>query len=85
MIESALVLDFFSLSCDYLLILFSDSGYLGIIVLGDSVSAHFHIPPEWLTARLFSDRDFKNVAFIVENEMDWPQLSLYSGYFRLSR
>ena len=68
-----------------ILILFSDSGYLGVIVLGDSVSAHFHIPPEWLTARLFSGRAFKNVAFIVENEMDWPQLSLFTGYLRSSR
>ena len=65
--------------------MFSDTGYLGVIVLGDSVAAHFHIPPEWLTARLFSERAFKNLAFIVENEVDWPQLSLYTGYLRSSR
>ncbi|KAJ7377367.1 hypothetical protein OS493_029726 [Desmophyllum pertusum] len=62
-----------------------DTGYLGVIVLGDSVAAHFHIPPEWLTARLFSDKAFKNIAFMVENEMDWPQLSLFTGYLRSSR
>ena len=56
-----------------------------MIVLGDSVAAHFHIPPEWLTARLFSGKAFDNVGFIVENEMDWPQLSLYTGYLRSSR
>lgn len=66
-------------------LLCKDSGYLGVIVLGDSVAAHFHIPPEWLTARLFSARAFDNVAFMVENEMDWPQLSLYTGYLRSSR
>lgn len=65
--------------------MFSDTGYLGVIVLGDSAAAHFHIPPEWLTARLISDKVFKNVAFIVENEFDWPQMSLYSGYLRRSR
>jgi len=66
-------------------ILFTDTGYLGVIVLGDSVGAHFHIPPEWLTARLIDDKVFQHVAFIVENELDWPQLSLYSGYLRNSR
>lgn len=65
--------------------MFSDTGYLGVIVLGDSAAAHFHIPPEWLTARLISDKVFKNVAFIIENEFDWPQMSLYSGYLRRSR
>lgn len=65
--------------------LFSGTGNLGVIVIGDSVAGHFHIPPEWLTAHLFSEKIFKNAAFIVENEFDWPQLSLYSGYLRKSR
>lgn len=61
------------------------TGNLGVIVIGDSVAGHFHIPPEWLTAHFFSEKIFKNAAFIVENEFDWPQLSLYSGYLRKSR
>ena len=65
--------------------LFSDVENLGVIVLGDSVAAHFHIPPEWITARLISENVFRHAAFIVENEMDWPQLSMYSGYLRRSR
>ena len=56
-----------------------------MIVLGDSVAAHFRIPPEWITARLISEKVFRHAGFIVENEMDWPQLSLYSGYLRTSR
>lgn len=27
---------------------------MGIVVLGDSASAHFHIPPEWVTPAQFS-------------------------------
>lgn len=62
-----------------------DTGNLGVIVIGDSVAGHFHIPPEWLTAKFFSGEIFKNAAFIAENEFDWPQLSVYTGYFRKSR
>ena len=63
----------------------SDTGYLGVIVLGDSVAGHFHIPPEWLTASSIDEDVFKHVAFIVENELDWPQLSLYTGYLNQSK
>ena len=64
---------------------FTDTKYLGILVLGDSVAAHFHIPPEWLTASLINKEVFKNAAFIIENEMDWPQLSLFTAYLNTSR
>ena len=64
---------------------FTDTEYLGILVLGDSVAAHFHIPPEWLTASLINKEVFKNAAFIIENEMDWPQLSLFTAYLNTSR
>lgn len=29
----------------------SDSGPTGTVVFGDSASAHFHAPPEWLTVK----------------------------------
>jgi len=64
---------------------FSDTGYLGVIVLGDSAVAHFHIPPEWLTARLISRKVFQHIAFIAGNEVDWPQLSAITGYLNNSR
>ena len=63
----------------------ADTGYLGLIVVGDSAAANFHIPPEWITARLISGKVFQNFPFILGNEFDWPQLSGFSGYLRESR
>ncbi len=57
---------------------------LGIAVLGDSISAHFHIPEEWLDAREFSRATFEHVGFILENELDWPQMSGTTGHVNVS-
>lgn len=62
-----------------------ETGYLGVIVLGDSVSAHFRLPPQWITASMLNKEVFKNFEFIVANELDWPQLSLYTAYLNESR
>ncbi|EDO31678.1 predicted protein [Nematostella vectensis] len=61
-------------------LLCKDTGNLGLIVLGDSVAAHFRIPPQWLTARDLNEEVFSHAPFIVANEADWPQLSLYTGF-----
>lgn len=66
-------------------LLCSETGYLGVIVLGDSVAGHFRIPPQWITSSMLDGEVFKNVEFIVANEMDWPQLSLYTAYLNESR
>ncbi|CAF4277703.1 unnamed protein product, partial [Rotaria sordida] len=55
---------------------------MGIAVLGDSISAHFRIPEQWLDANLFSSVAFEHVMFILENELDWPQLSAVTGSTR---
>ncbi|XP_056376451.1 acyloxyacyl hydrolase isoform X2 [Hyla sarda] len=52
----------------------------GIITLGDSAAAHFHIPPEWLTPVNMSKDSFSNMALAISNELDWPQFSLYTGF-----
>ncbi|KAM4705100.1 acyloxyacyl hydrolase [Rhinophrynus dorsalis] len=52
----------------------------GIIILGDSAAAHFHVPPEWLTALDMSKETFSNLPLAISNEFDWPQFSLYTGY-----
>ncbi|XP_053570390.1 acyloxyacyl hydrolase isoform X2 [Bombina bombina] len=52
----------------------------GIILLGDSAGAHFHIPPEWLTAKTMSEKTFSNLPLAISNELDWPQFSQYTGY-----
>lgn len=57
---------------------------LGIAVLGDSISAHFHIPEEWLDARQLSVAAFEHLLFIIENELDWPQLSAATGHVNVS-
>lgn len=56
------------------------TGQMGTVVLGDSVGAHFHIPPEWLTAKDLSIATFADLFFILENEFDWPMLSFTTGY-----
>ena len=53
---------------------------MGTVLLGDSVGAHFHIPPKWLMSRDLSVDLFKNLLFILENEFDWPMLSASTGY-----
>ena len=39
------------------------TGQMGVVVLGDSVGAHFHIPPEYLTAKDLSIETFSNLFF----------------------
>lgn len=60
------------------------SNRLGIAVLGDSISAHFHLPEEWLDARQLSVGVFDHLALILENELDWPQLSAVTGHLNVS-
>jgi len=57
---------------------------MGIAVLGDSISAHFHIPEEWLDAKQFSIAAFEHFGFILEDELDWPEMSATTGHLNLS-
>ncbi|XP_062972164.1 acyloxyacyl hydrolase [Elgaria multicarinata webbii] len=52
----------------------------GIILLGDSAGAHFHIPPEWVTASQMSEEGFSNLLEAISNELDWPQFSGITGF-----
>jgi acyloxyacyl hydrolase len=65
-------------------LLCNETKRMGIAVLGDSISAHFHIPEEWLDAREFSRATFEHVGFILENELDWPQMSGTTGHVNVS-
>ena len=62
----------------------NDTQRMGIAVLGDSISAHFHIPEQWLDASQFSPQAFEHLMFILENELDWPQLSASTGHLNVS-
>ncbi|KAM6156825.1 acyloxyacyl hydrolase isoform 2-T2 [Erethizon dorsatum] len=52
----------------------------GIILLGDSAGAHFHIPPEWLTASQMSLNSFLDLPTALTDELNWPQLSGATGF-----
>ena len=62
----------------------NDAQRLGIAVLGDSISAHFHLPEEWLDAQQFSRAAFEHLGFILENEVDWPEMSASTGHLNLT-
>lgn len=57
---------------------------MGTVVLGDSASAHFHIPPTWFNATSINESTFKDMSFILENEFDWPMLSSVTGFTNTS-
>ena len=65
-------------------ILCEKSSPQGTIALGDSVTAHFRIPPEWLTATNITKHIFKDLWFVLTNEFDWPMLSSFTGFYNKS-
>jgi len=58
----------------------SDTARNGVVVLGDSASAHFHIPPNYLTAANIDGTTFENLLTVAENEADWPMFSATTGF-----
>lgn len=58
----------------------SHTPQMGIVIMGDSASAHFHIPPDYCTATRLSVETFQNLPMILEDEFDWPMLSAATGY-----
>jgi acyloxyacyl hydrolase len=53
----------------------------GVVVLGDSASAHFHIPPVWLSAANFSlDQIATDAPIRAADELDVPYCSWSTGH-----
>ncbi|NWS26025.1 AOAH hydrolase, partial [Polioptila caerulea] len=52
----------------------------GVVLLGDSAGAHFHIPPEWMTVTQMSAKSFANLPMAFSDELDWPQFSEITGF-----
>ncbi|XP_075218699.1 acyloxyacyl hydrolase-like isoform X2 [Lycorma delicatula] len=52
----------------------------GLIVVGDSVGAHFHMPEAWFDAALFSWNALVNISDPLCDELDWPQLGFSTGF-----
>jgi len=50
----------------------------GLIHIGDSATAHFHLPPSWLTARGWSG--LNNGRADAVDELDWPACAWGTGY-----
>eukprot|EP01064_Diplonema_japonicum_P035619 TRINITY_DN7787_c0_g1_i1.p1 TRINITY_DN7787_c0_g1~~TRINITY_DN7787_c0_g1_i1.p1 ORF type:complete len:547 (+),score=100.52 TRINITY_DN7787_c0_g1_i1:53-1642(+) len=50
---------------------------MGVISLGDSATAHFHIPAGWFEPDVLN---FNHTRFAVENELDWPHFSWGTGH-----
>jgi len=57
-----------------------DQDNYGIIVIGDSIGAHFHVPPDWIRASVVDAELLVNLTFIAENELDWPHMSFGTGF-----
>eukprot|EP01088_Endostelium_zonatum_P006138 TRINITY_DN18241_c0_g1_i1.p1 TRINITY_DN18241_c0_g1~~TRINITY_DN18241_c0_g1_i1.p1 ORF type:complete len:605 (-),score=131.95 TRINITY_DN18241_c0_g1_i1:49-1719(-) len=57
----------------------SSTPQYGISVLGDSATAHFHIPPSYITASLINSTSFSSLLDVLEMEGDWPELSAAMG------
>ena len=55
---------------------------MGVAILGDSATAHFRIPPAYLTASKLSAHTFSNFIRNIENELDFPMLSWSTGHRR---
>jgi acyloxyacyl hydrolase len=51
--------------------------YVGI---GDSATAHFSLPPAWLSGREMTKTTYRGLIQIAMNEVDWPQCSLSTGH-----
>lgn len=58
----------------------SGTQQMGTLVLGDSASAHFRIPPQWLTAADINSTTYSHLFKILTNELDWPHMSAATGF-----
>ncbi|XP_039277462.1 acyloxyacyl hydrolase [Nilaparvata lugens] len=52
----------------------------GVITVGDSIGAHFHMPESWFDASLFTLDVIKNISSQIFNEFDWPEMSFSTGF-----
>lgn len=57
-----------------------NTGQMGVAILGDSAGAHFAIPPAYFTPAAITTATFKDLLNILENEIDWPDVSATTGY-----
>merc|ERR1712226_1474409 len=56
----------------------------GVIALGDSATAHFHLPQHIFMGGEWDENTFADLLTLVKNEADWPMLSWGTGYDNVS-
>lgn len=56
----------------------------GLMIIGDSVGAHFHIPEQWVDPRQLDSNALIHIPFILSNNFDWPMTSFSTGYKNLT-
>jgi len=61
-------------------LLCANSGQRGVIFLGDSATAHFRVPPQYINASEINKSTYKYMLFWLANELDWPHRSWGSGF-----
>ena len=52
----------------------------GIVYIGDSVGAHFHVPATWFTPSELTTGILTNVSYVISNEFDWPDVGFATGF-----
>lgn len=52
----------------------------GVLILGDSATAHFSLPPTWMTAATMNNQTFTNLLPVLTNEADYPMCSWATGH-----
>jgi len=58
----------------------SDVATRGLAILGDSATAHFHIPPKWLNASGWKIPNLNTVLQAAADELDRPECSWGTGH-----
>lgn len=60
------------------------TGPQGIIYIGDSIGAHFHVPPEWITAEQITMVNFRSnsvcVSMIIFSDNNFVYFFTYRYY-----
>ena len=71
---------YFSVMLFFRFMLLTRSVLRGLIYIGDSVGAHFHVPPVWFTPSLLSPGILTNISYVISNEFNWPDVGFATGF-----
>ncbi|XP_077287637.1 acyloxyacyl hydrolase-like [Arctopsyche grandis] len=61
-------------------ILCDDTKSQGLIYIGDSIGAHFHMPESWMNPNIHDKTSVSTIIEILLDEIDWPELGFFSGF-----